>query len=244
MIRFSNIHKSFSANHVLKGIDLEFQEQGIVAILGPNGSGKTTLLKCLLGMCLFDSGCISYNGIDISKDYMYRQGISHLPQICSFPSNLTISELIAMVKDLRHSNTREDYLIDLFDLGPELHKKTSMLSGGNKQKLNLLLCFMFDNPVLVLDEPTSGLDPLAIINLKNFLLEEKKRGKLILVTTHIISFVEAIAERIVFLMDGKVYFDGPIKNLLSQQKAKDLELAIANILKAEIEINHLKKVLA
>ena len=107
------------------------------------------------------------------------------------------------------------------------------LSGGNKQKVNLLLSLMFDNPLLILDEPTSGLDPLAIINLKQYLRSEKEKGKLILVTTHIMSFVEELADHVIFLLEGNIYFDGSLDNLMSSHRADSLELAIAKILKAK-----------
>jgi Cu-processing system ATP-binding protein len=232
MIEIQNLHKSFGSNAVLRGIDLTFNGQGITAILGPNGSGKTTLLKCFLGLTSYDSGTITFKNRDIAGQFMYRSEVSHLPQIACFPENLTAQDLIFMMKDLRGGETREDYFIELFGLRPELNKKMTNLSGGNKQKVNLLLSFMFDNPLLILDEPTSGLDPLAIINLKNHLREEKERGKLILVTTHIMSFVEALADHIIFLLDGHIYFDGGLNHLMALHNADTLELAIAKILQS------------
>lgn len=237
MIEFINLHKSFGSNHVLRGIDLDFSESGIIAILGPNGSGKTTLIKCFLGLTHFDQGQILLDGKDIHGQYRYRQEISHLPQIASFPENLSGKDLIHMLKDLRGGNTREDILIELFDLNSELDKKMTSLSGGNKQKINLLLSFMFDNPIMILDEPTSGLDPLAIINLKKFLREEEARGKTILVTTHIMNFVEELAHHIVFLLNGKVYFDDNTQLLMQQHNAPTLEAAIANILKMKAGVS-------
>ncbi len=91
---------------------------------------------------------------------------------------------------------------------------------------------MFDNPLLILDEPTSGLDPLAIINLKAYLKRERERGKLILITTHIMSFAEELADQVVFLMDGRIYFNGAMQSLMMKHKASSLELAIAKILNA------------
>ena len=105
------------------------------------------------------------------------------------------------------------------------------LSGGNRQKVNLLLAFMYDSPIIILDEPSTGLDPLALINLKKFLREEKERGKLVLINTHIISFVEELADNIVFILDGKIYFDGSQEQLLSERGENSLEYAIADILR-------------
>jgi len=231
MIRFENIHKQFGKNQVLQGIDLVFDQPGITAILGPNGSGKTTLIKCLLGLVLPDFGNIYFQDEEVIKKFEYRNQISHLPQIARFPQNLTAAEIIRMIKDLRPGNTREDFFIELFDLEKELDKKMSTLSGGNRQKVNLLLALMYDNPVIILDEPGTGLDPLALINLKEYLLKEKARGKLILITTHIMSFVEEMADNIVFLLEGNIYFDGSQQELLSKHGELSLEHAIANILR-------------
>ncbi|MBT8190377.1 MAG: ABC transporter ATP-binding protein [Bacteroidia bacterium] len=234
MIQITGLHKSYKNNKALRGVDLEFSQSGIVAVLGPNGSGKTTLMKCILGLTLFKEGNIYVDDTDIQGQFEYRKLISHLPQVASFPENLTPDELIRMIKDLRPGVTNEKKFIKLFELGAEMHKKMSALSGGNKQKVNLLLSLMYDNPILILDEPTSGLDPLAIINLKSYLKDEKKKGKMILVTTHIMSFAEELADHVVFLLDGKIYFDGSMQSLMLKQQSDSLEMAIATILKANI----------
>lgn len=234
MISIKGLYKSYNGNMALDGVDLDISPSGIIAILGPNGSGKTTLMKCILGLTLFRDGSIFVNQQNIKGQFQYRNQISHLPQIASFPENLTPNELIRMIKDLRPGDTREEKFIEMFDLEDEMNKKMSTLSGGNKQKVNLLLALMYDNQILILDEPTSGLDPLAIINLKNFLKKEKKKGKLILVTTHIMSFAEELADHVVFLLDGRIYFDGSMQSLMLKQQSDSLEMAIAKILKADI----------
>ena len=231
MIQIENLCKSFRKNKVLNGINVHFNGGGITAILGPNGSGKTTLIKCFLGLVLPDKGEIFFREQQIKKQFEYRNEISYLPQIARFPENLSPLEIIRMIKDIRKGETREAFLIELFGIKNELHKKMRVLSGGNRQKVNLLLALMYDNPVIILDEPSTGLDPLALINLKQFLLKEKARGKIILINTHILSFVEEVADNIVFLLDGKIYFDGSQEQLLAEQDEVSLEYAIANILK-------------
>jgi len=231
VININNLHKKFGKNQVLKGIDLEISEGGIFAVLGPNGSGKTTLIKCILGMVLPDSGQLSINGESLKNNYKYRKKIDYLPQIANFPGNLKVSELIAMIKDLRNSNaTKETELIELFKLQPFLNKKLANLSGGTKQKVNLVLAFMFDSPLLILDEPTNGLDPISHLRLKNILKSEKEKGKTILITSHILSFVEEISDEIVFLLEGKIYFKGGISELKSKTEQPDFEHAIASVL--------------
>lgn len=230
MIQIENLYKSFGKNKVLKGIDLSISEKGIFAVLGPNGSGKTTLIKSILGMVLPDSGTLHINQIPIKNNWKYRKNIDYLPQIANFPSNLTVSELIKMIKDLRNQQGTDKKLIKIFKLEPFLDKKLSNLSGGTKQKVNLVLTLMFDSPLIILDEPTSGLDPIALLHLKTLILEEKAKGKTILITSHIMNFVEEMADEIVFLLEGKVYFKGDIKALMDQTKEPNFERAIANLL--------------
>jgi Cu-processing system ATP-binding protein len=230
MVSIQNLHKTFGKNQVLSGVDLTIKEGGIFAILGPNGSGKTTLIKCILGMVIPQKGTIAIHDQDIKNNSNYRFKIDYLPQIANFPSNLKVRELIKMIKDLR-SNTNEDKrLIEVFKLEPFLDKKLGTLSGGTKQKVNIVLTFMFNSPIIILDEPTSGLDPLSLIRLKDLIQAEKAKGKTILITSHIMSFVEEVADEIVFILEGKIYFKGCISDLKEKTKQSDFEHAIASIL--------------
>ena len=138
-----------------------------------------------------------------------------------------------MIKDLRNRPGEDKRLIELFKLKPFLSKKLSNLSGGTKQKVNLVLALMFDSPIIILDEPTTGLDPIALIHLKELIAEEKAKGKIILITSHIMSFVEEMADEIVFLLEGKVYFKGNIDALKKQTDTTNFEQAIANLLTQE-----------
>ena len=231
MIQIEHLYKKFGSNQVLKGIDLDIEKSGIFAVLGPNGSGKTTLIKSVLGMVIPDSGNIKINGNSVKNHWEYRNNINYLPQIANFPGNLKVKELINMIKDLRSEKKAEDqYLIDLFRLKPFMNKRLSNLSGGTKQKVNLILTFMFDSPLIILDEPTSGLDPISHLRLKELIQAEKAKGKTILITSHIMSFVEEIADEIVFLLEGEIYFKGSISELKSKTQQLDFEHAIASIL--------------
>jgi len=230
MIEFKNLHKRFGKLVVLDGLDLSIKKGGIFAVLGPNGSGKTTLIKCLLGMVIPQKGAISYNSKSVLNKWDYRNDLNYLPQIANFPPNLTVLELIQMVKNLRPKDSNEQDLIDLFGLKDSLRKKLGNLSGGTKQKVNIVLTFMFDSDLIILDEPTTGLDPIALIHLKELIQKEKEKGKTILITTHIMSVVEELADEIVFLLDGKIYFKGSIDALKKQTENDNLEHAIANLI--------------
>jgi len=230
MVGIENLHKTFGKNKVLKGVDLNINEGGIFAVLGPNGSGKTTLIKSILGMVIPNKGKVSVLGEDIKKSSDYRHKIDYLPQIANFPSNLKVKELIRMIKDLRKPTIKDEHLIKLFKLEPFLDKKLGNLSGGTKQKVNIVLTFMFDSPLIILDEPTTGLDPISLIRLKELIQIEKTKGKTILITSHIMSFVEEVSDEIVFLLEGQIYFKGSILDLKTKTKQPDFEHAIASIL--------------
>lgn len=229
MIQISNLYKKFGKNQVLSNLDLEINGGGIFAVLGPNGSGKTTLIKSILGMVIPNKGSISVLDKIIKKNWKYRQEIDYLPQIANFPGNLRVKELIRMIKDLRQKKSKEEELIQLFGLEPFLDKKLGTLSGGTKQKVNIVLAFMFDSPLIILDEPTTGLDPGSLIKLKKLILQEKNKGKTILITTHIMQFVEEMADEIVYLLEGNIYFKGGVEQLMTKTKQTDFEHAIAAI---------------
>ncbi|MEO9802967.1 MAG: ABC transporter ATP-binding protein [Reichenbachiella sp.] len=230
MIQIENIKKRFDRLQVLDGVSLTINRPGIFAILGPNGSGKTTLLKSILGMVLPQSGNIQLNGESTLKEWKYRNQIGYLPQIARFPDNLSVREVIEMIKTIRSQPANEQPLIERFSLQDFLDKKLGNLSGGTRQKVNIVLTFMFDCELYILDEPTAGLDPVALIQLKDLIGAEKEKGKTFMITTHIMNLVEELSDEIVFLLDGKIYFKGSLEELKQKTGQQDLEHAIAQIL--------------
>ena len=230
VIDIKNIHKSFKKNYVLKGVDLSINKGGIWAVLGPNASGKTTLIKTILGMVLPDEGQIYVDGENVLGKWKYKNSINYLPQIARFPDNLTVVELFKMIEELRNSSGNLQPLINRFDIKPHLKTKLSNLSGGTKQKVNLALALMYDNPIYILDEPTAGLDPLALIELKDILSQLKEKNRVVIITTHIMSLVEELAEKIIFILEGEIHFNGSPKDLRKLYKGQNLERSIAQML--------------
>ncbi len=204
MIKIKNLYKSYGKYIVLNNINLIFEKGVITALMGPNGSGKTTLLKCILSLVLPEKGEISVNDIDIFKDYKYRKLISYMPQIAFFPNNLKVFEVIEIIKGIRDSKIYDEELMIEFKINEMFDKKISALSQGMKQRLSGAIAFLFDSLIIILDEPTAGLDPLSTEIMKNKILKEKSKGKLIIFTTHIMNEVEDIADKLIFLYEGKV----------------------------------------
>ncbi len=231
MIQISGLRKSFGRLEVLRGIDLQLASGRVTAILGPNGAGKSTLIKMLLGLSRPDSGCISIDGQVVSGDPSYRARIGYMAQAARLPENLTAAELLALMKALRGNPvTTDEELVTTLGLEGELNKPMRNLSGGTRQKVNAVLAFLFRPDLLVLDEPTAGLDPVASSTLKDRILEVRGERRTVLVTSHILSELEELADDVVFLLDGRVRFAGPLEALKQATRQHTLERAIARIM--------------
>jgi Cu-processing system ATP-binding protein len=232
MIELRNCEKRFGALTVLNGINLRFEAGSVTAVLGPNGSGKTTLMKTILGLVRPDKGEILIRGESVLGTAQYRNIIGYMPQIARFQDNLTARELIQMLCDIREHppGSREEELCTLFNLTMYLDKSLKNLSGGTRQKVNAVLAFMFSPQILMLDEPTAGLDPISASIFKDLVMAERESGRTILLTSHIMSEVHELADTIVFLLEGNVYFQGTPSELLAKAGESTLERAIARLL--------------
>jgi Cu-processing system ATP-binding protein len=233
MIEIKDLEKSFGKNKVLKGISLNLEKGKIIAVMGPNGSGKTTLLKSILGLVRPDSGRIDVNNIHVNGNCDYRKFIGYMPQNTCFPENLKVKEVIAMLKDVWGNHTVYDtelinslYLENIYD------KTIGTLSSGTKQRVNGSVAFLFNQEIIILDEPTAGLDPVSAEIFKQKILAEKEKGKLIIITSHITSEVEELADRIVFLLEGKIHLDCSVSELIEKSGESNLTKAIAKVMKA------------
>lgn len=238
MIELKNIEKRFGKYEVLKNISLNIEPGKITAIVGPNGSGKTTIIKSILGLVQPDKGEILINDKSIVKEFMYRKEIGYMPQVASFPDNLTINEVFNMISDLRKQqiNGSAD-IIRTLNLQPELNKKIRTLSGGNKQKVSACIALMFNPKIIILDEPTAGLDPVAAANLKKKIVEQRNAGKTIILTSHIMAEIEELSDNILFLIEGKIVFNGKLIDLVELSGQSKLENAIASLMDKEFKWN-------
>jgi Cu-processing system ATP-binding protein len=231
MIEISALAKSFGPVDVLRGVDLTVRRGRVMAIVGPNGAGKTTLIKSVLGLTHPDSGAISVDGARIGGDPAYRARIGYMPQIGRFPENLTARDLVAMVKDMRGPAARTDEdLLDRLGIRDQMAKPLHVLSGGTKQKVNAALAFLFAPTLLILDEPTAGLDPLSSSILKDKILALRSGGTTFVVTSHVMSELEELADDVAFLLHGRMVFAGAIEELKWMTRQRSLERAIAALM--------------
>lgn len=240
MIEIKNIYKKFGKLEVLNDVNLVFNKGECIALIGPNGCGKTTLIKSILGMVIPTKGDILFDEKSILKKYKYRDQIGYMPQIGRYPDYMTVGQIIEMIKKIRNSNeVLDEDLIKAFELEKIFDKQMRTLSGGTTQKVSAILAFLFNPDVLILDEPTAGLDPLASEILKEKIIKEREKGKLILITSHLLSELDDMISQIIFMQEGKVHFHKSIADLLESTNEQKISKAIAKILKNESnEQNH------
>jgi Cu-processing system ATP-binding protein len=229
MIKITGLHKIFGKTTALSGVDFECSHGTVAALMGPNGSGKSTLMKSILGLVIPDSGKIIIDDELIDHGFEYRNKIGYMPQTANYPQNLKVAELFDILKDLRTNNT-DDELIHEFKVKENYDKKFGQLSGGMKQRVSAAIAFLFNPKILILDEPTSSLDPLSAEIMKAKIHKSRDEGKLILVSSHHVSEVDEIADRLAFMLDGKIIIDKSLAEIRNGFGEVRLGKAIANLL--------------
>ncbi len=231
MIIANNVTKQYGKLKALDNVSVKCNKGECIILIGPNGSGKTTLINCILGMAIPDIGFITFNNKNISKDWEYRAAIGYMPQIGKYPENMTIGQVLGMMKDIRGvAHTLDEDLISSFKLNVLMNKRMGTLSGGTTQKVSAALAFLFNPVVLILDEPTAGLDPIASEIFKEKIIAEKEKGKLILVTSHVLSDLDDLVSEVIYMQDGKLCFHQAIELLREDTGEEKLAKAIASIM--------------
>lgn len=234
MIEARHITKTFGTLRVLDDLSLSIGPRRITGLVGPNAAGKTTLAKIILGLTKADSGTLEIDGTPIGGDDSYRSRIGYMPQMARFPENLSARELFEMLTDLRRpARPMDDELVERFNFAGALDKPIRMLSGGTRQKVNAVIAFLFRPDLLILDEPTAGLDPVSSGILKDKIFAEKAAGTTFLLTSHIMSELDELADDVAFINEGKVAFVGALAEIKRVTRQSNLERAIAEMMKRE-----------
>ena len=240
MIDLEAVHKKFGKLQALDNVTISFDRGKSYALIGPNGSGKTTMIKSILGMVIPSEGEIRVDGNSIRNDWKYRDKIGYMPQIGHYPENMRIGQLIDMMKNIRrNSNQTDEELIDAFNLKKIYDKRMHAMSGGTRQKVSAALAFLFHAPILILDEPTAGLDPVSVEILKDKITREKSAGKLLIISSHILSDLDEFSTDVVYIFEGKIQYHDSLEDLKTQTGETRLGKAIANmIVKKNLRITH------
>ena len=208
VIEVDHLTKDYGSGRGVFDVSFKIEKGEVFGFLGPNGAGKSTTIRHLMGFSKPSSGTTSILGMDSFTEYSkILSNVGYIPGEIALPQGLTGYEFIKMMQDMYgiHNDEMLHKMLDLFKLEDNVLKgDTKHMSLGVKRKLAIVTAFMSDPQVLILDEPTSGLDPVMQKNFINFIIEEKKRGKTILLSSHIFSEVDATCDRIAIIKDGKI----------------------------------------
>ncbi|MFJ9027477.1 ATP-binding cassette domain-containing protein [Streptomyces sp. NPDC102274] len=213
-ITVAGLHKSFGRTHALDGLDLAVETGEVHGFLGPNGAGKSTTIRVLLGLLRADSGAAQLLGRDPWKDAVeLHRRVAYVPGDVTLWRNLSGGEVIDLYGRLRGKldPARRADLVERFELDPT--KKGRTYSKGNRQKVALVAAFASDVDLLILDEPTSGLDPLMEEVFQRCVEEERDRGRTVLLSSHVLSEVEALCDRVSIIRKGVTVESGSLSEL-------------------------------
>ncbi|MDW7660909.1 MAG: ABC transporter ATP-binding protein [Bacillota bacterium] len=214
IIKIENLSKRFGNVKALDGIDLTVNEGEVFGYIGPNGAGKTTTIRAVLGILKATEGNISVFGKNAWKDAVeIHKRIAFIPGDVSLWPNLTGGEVIDLFAKLRGgtNSAKREELIERFDLDPS--KKCRTYSKGNRQKVALVSAFSTDADLYILDEPTSGLDPLMEKIFQEYIQSLRKKGKTVFLSSHILSEVEQLCDRVAIIREGRIIEVGTLKSL-------------------------------
>lgn len=232
MISAKDLQKKFGRLFALDGVTADFNTGNSYALIGPNGSGKTTLIKSILGLVIPTLGTIEVDGDNIKGKWQYRSKIGYMPQIGRYPDNMRIGQLFDMMHSVRQDvASTDDDLIEAFGLAKMKDKRMHALSGGTRQKVSAALAFLFQPPVLILDEPTAGLDPISVEVLKEKVLEERSNGKLIIITSHIMSDLDDMATWVIYLNEGRIAWNSSIDEIKQVTGEERLGRAVSAVMR-------------
>lgn len=243
MLLINNLSKSFGDYSVLEDINLELKN-GVYGLLAPNGEGKTTLIKMLTTLIFPDKGEILYNGTSIiSLDEEYRDILGYLPQNFGYYKNYSPKQFLlylAALKGIEEKNAKVkvEEVLKLVALENVINKKMRKFSGGMLQRVGIAQALLNDPKILILDEPTAGLDPKERVRFRN-ILSELGRDRIIIISTHIVSDVEFIANEIIMIKNKKILYKDTVENICNTIKGKVFETEISFNEADEFRKNHI-----
>ncbi len=218
MIKVRNLTLQYPSKKGIFDINFDISEGQTLGYLGPNGAGKTTTIRALLGFMKPNKGSCTINNLDcFSNASQIQKILGYIPGEITFLNNMTGNEFLKMISDMRKTyNTKlQKELIEMFEL--DISGKINKFSKGMKQKLGIVTAFMHDPQILILDEPTSGLDPLMQNRFINLIINQKKKGKTILMSSHIFEEIEKTCDNVAIIKDGFIVKLTSINNLKTNQ---------------------------
>lgn len=230
MLIMNNLTKSFDDYVVLEDVNLEF-ENGVYGLLAPNGAGKTTLIKLLTTLIFPTKGEILYDGTDIvALDESYREILGYLPQSFGYYKNYSPKQFLLYLAALKGVDKKEalatiERLLTLVALEDVADKKMKKFSGGMLQRVGIAQALLNDPKIIILDEPTAGLDPKERVRFRN-ILTDLSRDRIVIISTHIVSDIEFIANEVIMLKDKKILYKDTVENICKTLEGKVYETEI------------------
>jgi len=219
MIKIKNLTQTYPSGKGVFDVNFEVKQGEVFGYLGPNGAGKTTTIRNILGFSNADKGSVTINNKNTRLESAELQKIiGYLPGEMAFFDNMTGTEFLDFLCNMRGLKdfSKRNYLIEMFEFDP--NSSIKKMSKGMKQKVGIVAAFMHDPQILVLDEPTSGLDPLMQNKFMKLILDEKKKGKTILMSSHIFEEVDRVCDRVGIIRDGKIVAIEKISDLKAMKK--------------------------
>lgn len=223
MIEIQSVTKKFRKKTVLDGITQEFNE-GVYGLLGPNGAGKTTLMRCMTGLLECSSGDVLYDGISAKRSRGFISRVGYLPQKFGLFKELKVREMMLMLANMKGCEKEKamsevERCVDMVNLSDRIDSKVRTLSGGMIRRLGIAQTFLGDPDIMIFDEPTAGLDPEERLRFK-LLISENKKGKTVIVSTHIVSDIEALCDHVLIMNGGCIAASGSCEEIRKKAEGK------------------------
>jgi lipopolysaccharide export system ATP-binding protein len=237
ILRAKNLKKRYKSTVVVDNVSIEVKSGTVVGLLGPNGAGKTTLFYMMVGLVNSDEGDILFNDTIITKHAIHARaalGIGYLPQEASIFRKLTVEDNILAILQLRRDLTKSkhkstlDALLDEFHIGHIRNTLAISLSGGERRRLEIARTLAMNPQFILLDEPFAGIDPISVIDLKKIIMHLKERGIGILITDHNVRETLDTCDKAYILNKGSLICEGTSKEILNNQRVRDVYLGNAN----------------
>lgn len=206
MLKVNQISKFYSDNVGIRDISFTLEKGSVTALIGPNGSGKTTLLNVLAGILKYDSGEVLLDGLK-TDELSVRQKIGYLPDMISINPRIKVIDLLYMVSDYKFNGKYKAEIesdLEAYHINNFKNTKFDDLSMGTKKKVGIIIAFMGYPNLIILDEPTNGMDTYGILQFKNSILKAKENKSTIILSSHILDFVNSVADNSIFLKNMKV----------------------------------------
>lgn len=235
MIQIKGLQKRFAEKTAVREVSFSIKDGEIFALLGPNGAGKTTTMRMLSTLLKPTAGSVFINDWDTRKDAKeIKKNIGFLTTEIRLDGQFTPNELAAFYGklyglDKRTLEENKRKLFDYFDITQIADRRYETFSTGMKQKTSIAICLIHDPKTIIFDEPTNGLDILTQKQVEDFLLSEKERGKTIVISTHILEVVEALADRVGVIIDGQSVAQGTMEDIIAEAEGKDLREAFIRL---------------